>query len=94
MHPDDAKDIGVSTADRVRLTTERGSLVIEVETTDTMHRGHVALPNGMGLAFPKNGEDSVFGAPVNELTDSAARDRFAGTPWHKYVPARIDPAPA
>lgn len=94
MHPDDAKHLGVSTADKVRLTTERGSLVVEVETTDTMHRGHVSLPNGMGLAFPKNGEESVFGAPTNELTDSAARDRFAGTPWHKYVPARIEPASA
>lgn len=94
MHPEDAKDIGVSTTDRVRLTTERGSLVIQVETTDTMHRGHVSLPNGMGLAFPKGGEEEVFGAPVNELTDSAARDRFAGTPWHKFVPARIEPATA
>ncbi|MEM7138463.1 MAG: molybdopterin-dependent oxidoreductase [Myxococcota bacterium] len=92
MHPEDAKELGVSTSDLVRLTTERGSLVVGVETTDTMHRGHVSLPNGMGLSFPKHGEESVFGAPVNELTDASARDPFAGTPWHKYVPARIEPA--
>ena len=47
----------------------------------------------MGLAFPKDGEESVFGVAPNELTDSASRDRFAGTPWHKFVPARIERAP-
>ncbi|MGB5811879.1 MAG: molybdopterin-dependent oxidoreductase [Polyangiales bacterium] len=92
MHPDDASGLGVATSDVVRITTQRGSLLVEVETTDTMHRGHVSLPNGMGIAFPKGGEDAVFGAPVNELTDSAARDPFVGTPWHKYVPARIEAA--
>ena len=93
MNPDDAKAIGVSSSDLVRLTTHRGSVITTVETTDTMQRGHVSLPNGMGLAFPKDGEESVFGVAPNELTDSASRDRFAGTPWHKFVPARIERAP-
>jgi len=92
MHPDDARDIGVSSSDLVRLTTHRGSVLVPIETTDTMHRGHVSLPNGMGLAFPKDGEESVFGVRLNELTDSASRDRFAGTPWHKFVPARVEAA--
>jgi hypothetical protein len=26
----------------------------------------------------------------NELTSVGDRDAFAGTPWHKYVPARIE----
>jgi hypothetical protein len=31
----------------------------------------------------------------NVLTSSDWRDSFAGTPWHKHVPARIEPvAPA
>jgi hypothetical protein len=27
---------------------------------------------------------------VNELTDANDRDPFAGTPWHKHVPVRIE----
>jgi len=27
----------------------------------------------------------------NELTSSADRDWFAGTPHHKHVPARLEP---
>ncbi|TQM57867.1 molybdopterin-dependent oxidoreductase [Humibacillus xanthopallidus] len=31
-----------------------------------------------------------IGVALNELTDSALRDAFAGNPWHKHVPARIE----
>jgi hypothetical protein len=31
----------------------------------------------------------VTGLAPNELTDAAARDPHAGTPWHKHVPARL-----
>jgi small-conductance mechanosensitive channel len=30
------------------------------------------------------------GVPPNELTSIDARDPFAGTPWHKFVPARVE----
>ena len=29
------------------------------------------------------------GVSLNELTDTASRDPFAGTPWHKHVPVQI-----
>lgn len=29
------------------------------------------------------------GVAPNEVTDCTQRD-FAGTPWHKYVPARLE----
>ena len=32
----------------------------------------------------------VTGVAPNELTDNQDRDLFAGTPWHKSVPARIE----
>ena len=32
------------------------------------------------------------GAAPNDFTDNARRDPLAGTPWHKYVPARLEPA--
>ena len=33
------------------------------------------------------------GVAVNELTNSADRDPIAGTPWHKYVPIKIERLP-
>ena len=36
-----------------------------------------------------NREADPVGTPPNELTASEDRDEFAGTPWHKSVPARL-----
>lgn len=91
VHPDDARALGCEDGAQVRLTTRRGSAQVELEVSDTMHRGHVSLPNGQGLdVADENGTCTRRGVAPNELTDNRARDPFAGTPWHKYVPARID----
>ena len=75
----------------MRLTTEHGSLVVTVEVTDSMQPGHVSLPNGLGLDYPtEDGVAELTGAAPNELTALDHRDRFVGTPWHKYVPARLE----
>ena len=56
----------------------------------------IPLVNGqqmpaLGLGYPaEDGVSVLTGAPPNELTSSDARDRFAGTPWHKHVPARVE----
>jgi hypothetical protein len=39
------------------------------------------------------GEQPV-GVPPNELTSSDHRDPIAGTPYHKHVPARLEPISA
>ena len=64
-----------------------------VEVDDRMHAGHLSLPNGLGLDSPtgENGRPVVTGLAPNELTDAADRDPWAGTPWHKHVPARLTP---
>jgi anaerobic selenocysteine-containing dehydrogenase len=77
----------VTAGDTVRLTTRRGSVVTLVDISDSMQRGHVSLPNGMGLTYPAS---VTTGVAPNELTSSADRDPFVGTPWHKHVPARIE----
>ncbi|MFN8604179.1 MAG: molybdopterin-dependent oxidoreductase [Candidatus Binatia bacterium] len=90
MNPADAQKVGVAEGGRVRLTTRRGSAVVPVEVSDRMQPGHVALPNGLGLAFPTPEGPHVAGVAPNELTRSEDRDWVAGTPWHKSVPARIE----
>ncbi|MBF6172144.1 molybdopterin-dependent oxidoreductase [Nocardia blacklockiae] len=87
----DAQRLGLSAGDRVRVTTRRGSTEVPVEPTDRMRSGHLALPNGLGLiVFDADGTILTSGAAPNELTAYDSRDEWVGTPWHKYVPARID----
>jgi anaerobic selenocysteine-containing dehydrogenase len=86
MAPADAEALGLADGERARITTRAGSAVAVVEVTDSMSPGHVALPNGFGLGSSSD----VVGVPPNELTSSTDRDRFAGTPHHKHVRAKIE----
>jgi len=92
INPEDALRLGIASGDAVRLTTRRGSAVTVVDVSDSMQRGHVSLPNGMGLTYPggEGGAGVTTGVAPNELTSSEDRDPFVGTPWHKHVPARIE----
>jgi anaerobic selenocysteine-containing dehydrogenase len=94
MSPEDAKRLGVEDGGRVRVTTKRGSALAVVEISDRLQPGHVSLPNGLGVGYPdESGRDAVHGVPPNERTSSEHRDWVAGTPWHKHVPARVEPVP-
>jgi anaerobic selenocysteine-containing dehydrogenase len=92
IHPDDAAALGVASGESVRVTTRRDSLVVAVEVSPAMQRGHVSLPNGLGLGYPSADGDTgtVTGVAPNELTSTEDRDPFVGTPWHKHVPARLE----
>jgi anaerobic selenocysteine-containing dehydrogenase len=91
MNPADASGLGVKSGGRVRVITKRASAETVVEVTDTMLPGHVALPNGTGLWYPdREGQEFQHGVAPNELTVTEDRDWFAGTPFHKHVPARIE----
>jgi anaerobic selenocysteine-containing dehydrogenase len=92
MNPDDAESIGVAEGGRIRITTAAGSAEHAVALDDSYQRGHAALPNGLGLTHPDNdGSWTTTGVPPNTLTTTAHRDELAGTPWHKHVPARLEP---
>jgi anaerobic selenocysteine-containing dehydrogenase len=91
LSPVDAATLGCSTGDTLRLTTRRGSAEVVAEVTPAMQPGHVSLPNGQGLEYRSaDGKLVRAGIAPNELTDVAARDFLAGTPWHKHVPARLE----
>ncbi len=93
ISPTDAAALGLSDGMAARVTTRSGSLTAPVEVTETLRPGHASLPNGHGLAYPgTDGESAVDGPPVNLLTSTEERDPIAGTPWHKHVRARIEPA--
>ena len=97
VNPTDAATFGVTDGGPALLTTARNSAVVTVEVTEIMQPGHVSLPNGMGLDEPSVDDDEPklvrVGAAPNDFTDNSRRDPVAGTPWHKFVPARIEPVP-
>src|SRR6266545_1070110 len=90
MSPGDAAALGVGSGDSVRLTTRRASVVVTIEVSERMQRGHVSLPNGLGTSYPGSEGLATSGVAPNELTAAEDRDPFVGTPWHKHVPARIE----
>ncbi len=92
LSPGDAGALGVVSGSRVRITTPGGTAVAVAEVTDTMMDGHIALPNGLGLGYsPAGGSPELTGVAPNELTLTDWCDPIAKTPWHKHIPARLEP---
>ncbi len=88
---EDAAALGLTDGGRARITTAAGSAEAVVEISEAMLAGHASLPNGYGVDFvDATGRRRVPGVAPNELTSSEWRDAYAGTPWHKHVPARIE----
>jgi anaerobic selenocysteine-containing dehydrogenase len=91
MNPADAARLRLADGGRARLTTRRGSVEVVVELSDRMQPGHLSLPNGQGTDYPGIASGaSDIGVSPNELTATEDRDWLAGTPWHKYIPARLE----
>ncbi len=91
VSPDDAAELGLTDGGRARITTAAGSAETLVEVSDMMQPGHASLPNGFGLDFTSaDGSVTAPGVAPNALTSTDWRDGYAGTPWHKHVPARIE----
>ena len=91
MSPADADRLGIVDGGRARIITKRGAADVTVAVHERMQPGHVSLPNGLGLDHPgDDGLPVVTGVGPNELTDNSHRDPWAGTPFHKHVPARVE----
>jgi formate dehydrogenase len=88
---EDAQHLGLVDGGRARITTAAGRAEAKVEISEAMQRGHASLPNGYGLDFTDDdGATTVPGVAPNMLTSTEWRDAYAGTPWHKHVPARLE----
>jgi len=87
MHPSDAERLNLSDGARAQITTEAGTVTLDVEITDTAAPGMVLIPHGFGYTF----EGRIHGINVNLLTRNTHRDPI-GTPLHRYVPCRIEAA--
>ena len=91
ISPQDALAIGLTDGGRAKITTAAGTAEAAVEISDAMLAGHVSLPNGYGVDYVEaDGSSTTPGVAPNALTSTEWRDAYAGTPWHKHVPARIE----
>ena len=86
MNPADAQAYNFSDGQKVKITTEAGSVDIELEITNETRKGSVIIPHGFGLEY----EGSVYGVNVNRLAKNTYRDRFAATPLHRFIPCRVE----
>ncbi|WP_285712925.1 molybdopterin-dependent oxidoreductase [Erythrobacter oryzae] len=92
IHPEDAAALGLADGAPVEVVSRRARARTVVECHEGSRRGHVSLPNGLGLdVVGEDGTVKRHGVALNELTDYRWRDSVVGTPWHKYVPVRLEP---
>ncbi len=87
VNPLEAAALGLNDGQQVRVTTESGSEIGELQVTDQVRRGMVLIPHGFGLLY----DGKVYGINVNRLTKNSHRDPI-GTPLHRYVPCRVEAA--
>ncbi len=93
IHPADLAGLGLDSGSWLAVVTAAGRIVVRTEADDSMRRGQVALPHGFGMSYPDGRGGRVTNGPrINLLTATSDRDPIAGTPHHKDVPVRLEPA--
>lgn len=85
MHPIDAEEHQLVDKQMVKVITEGGEEVVELEIDPTTRKGYTMIPHGFGLVHQGN----TYGANANRIAKSTHRDPLAGTPLHRYIPCRV-----
>jgi anaerobic selenocysteine-containing dehydrogenase len=95
VRTDDLAAIGAVDGDWVAVVTRTGRIVVRAEIDDSLRKAQVALPHGFGMSVPDGHGGRVWHGPrINLITDAHDRDPIAGTPHHKDMPVRLEPATA
>ena len=94
ISPKDAATIGVDTDDLVTVTSKTGSVTIEVEITDDMTPGAVAMPHGWGHNGSWRRANAAGGVCSNALASRHPEDleRIAAMTVLNGLPVRIERA--
>ena len=86
MHPVDAEKYQLRDRQMVKVITEAGEEVIELEIDPTTREGYTMIPHGFGLVY----QGEKYGVNANRLAKNTHRDKIAGTPLHRYIPCRVE----
>jgi anaerobic selenocysteine-containing dehydrogenase len=95
MHPDDARERAIADGTGVSITSRVGSIVVNVELSDSMMRGVVSLPHGFGHGVEGTRMRVAAerpGVSVNDVTDDRLVDTLSGTSALNGVPVAVAPA--
>ncbi|MDM1021351.1 molybdopterin-dependent oxidoreductase [Acinetobacter sp. VNK23] len=87
INPEDALQLGVETGQLLQCISEHGAIQVTVELDVGMRKGVVSLPHGYGLRY---GNSEPIGPQINRLTSTQHCDPLSKTPYHKYVPVRLE----
>ncbi|VAX32989.1 Molybdopterin-binding oxidoreductase [4Fe-4S] cluster binding and molybdopterin cofactor binding site containing [hydrothermal vent metagenome] len=94
IHPDDARKLGLMEGKYAKCESENGVIKVKIKYDDAMQCGYLSLPHGYGMYYPdpENPEQMKQSGPsINQLTSANHCDATAKTPYHKYVPVRLQP---
>lgn len=89
LHPEDAERLGLADGSKATCRSARGQLDVTVEIDDCVRLGTASLPHGYGQRFRGS---APIGPQLNRLTVGTHCEPLSRTPFHKYVPAHIEPA--
>lgn len=96
LHPEDAKEIGVSDGDRVRIRGPEGrEVIVPCRVSEDLRRKVVALPHGWGHGYEAGWSFARERSGVNVnrlLTDAFWKlEPFAGMACMNGVPVEVEP---
>jgi len=74
MHPDDADARGMTDGQIVRVSTETGSLELQLEVSDEVVPGSVCYPHGFGHQGSWQRANTVPGVNINRIVSSRPED--------------------
>ncbi|MGB5211531.1 MAG: molybdopterin-dependent oxidoreductase [Gammaproteobacteria bacterium] len=92
VHPDTARDLSLSDADRAMVSSRVGRIEVTVEVSDEIMPGVVSLPHGWGHDRPGirlRVASQHPGASINDLTDDRAVDQLSGNAALSAVPVTV-----
>jgi anaerobic selenocysteine-containing dehydrogenase len=87
IHPEDAEALSVAVGDQIKCISQHGEIQVTVDFDEGMRKGVVSLPHGYGMRF-QGGEP--IGPQLNMLISGEHCDPLSKTPYHKYVPIRLE----
>ncbi|WP_329259095.1 molybdopterin oxidoreductase family protein [Actinoallomurus sp. NBC_01490] len=94
VHPDDARRLGLADTGTAEVSSDAGTVKVEVEITDEVMPGVVSLPHGWGHG--RSGTRASVaaahaGVSANALTDPRIRDPLSGNAVLNGIPVRVRP---
>ena len=86
MNPEDVAELGFEDGETVRVSTNKGSLTVPVESSWQVSRGYCLIPHHFGLSY----EGKAHGTHINYLTDHRDIDELTGNSHWRYTPCRVE----